>query len=92
MNQRPKKNLAESILARAELYRRGMLFDGMPSLTPDLEMPAPPMDPAAAVAQPPAPGAEQTEGAAPANPGLANQLVAGAVSGQTPLQSIVAPK
>lgn len=90
MNQRPKKNLAESILARAELYRRGMLFDGMPSITPGLEMPAQPMDPTAVVAQPPAPGGEQV--APPANPMLSDQLVAGAVSGQSPLQSIVAPK
>ncbi len=90
MNQ-PRKNLAESVLARAELYRRGMLFDGVPQFTsPALEMPAPPAttEPGA----PPAPGSATTEGAgAPAVPGAADALTAGALAGQSPLETLLQP-
>jgi hypothetical protein len=89
MNQ-PRKNLAESVLARAELYRRGMLFDGVPEFTsPALEMPVPPG--AAPAALPATASAAQGEPAAPAVPGAADALTAGAVAGQSPLETMLQP-
>lgn len=88
---RPKKNLAESILARAELFRRGMLFDGVPTMTPDLQLPAAPGVTPAVSGSPEALPGPPGAAAPPQDPALTNQMVAGAVSGQTPLQSIVAP-
>lgn len=85
-----KKNLAESVLARAELYRRGLLFDGVPQFSsPELEMPAPPgSDPAAL---PATASAAPGEPAAMAAPGATDELVAGAVTGTAPLQTLVTP-
>jgi hypothetical protein len=84
MRQQPKKNMAESILARAELFRRGMLFEGVPSFsTADLELPA---GPAAA-----APGADPAADsqALPAVPGATSPLVAGAAEGKPALQTML---
>lgn len=90
MNQ-PKKNLAESILARAELYQRGLMFEGVPSLaSAQLEMPQQPALPSP-VGAPAADSAGQPGAAAPPVPGATDALVAGAVDGQTPLQTILAP-
>ncbi len=36
----PRRNLADSVLARAELFRRGMLFDGVPKYSQPAELPA----------------------------------------------------
>lgn len=84
---KPRKNLTESVLARAELYRRGMMFEGVPSLTPELEMPA---QPGAALA---APAAAPGAAAAPAvaAPGATDELVAGAMSGAAPLETLLQP-
>lgn len=86
MNQ-PKKNLTESVLARAELFRRGLMFDGVPQFsTPDLQMPAPPAADATAAAAPPAAG----PAVAPA-PGVVDELTAGAVAGNSPLETLLQP-
>lgn len=84
----PKKNLAESVLARAEAFRRGLLFDGMPSFGgPDLQLPPAPSG--ATVGAPPPEGAG---GALPAAaPGATDELVAGAVQGNSPLETMVQP-
>ena len=83
----PKKNLAESVLARAELFRSGLMFGGVPSLSgPSLELPAPPD--AGAVA---APTAQPGEVTPPADPAVTNGLVAGAVDNKTPIQTILTP-
>lgn len=91
MNQ-PRKNLAESVLARAELYRRGMMFDGVPKFQPELEMPASPVADADAGAPSPE-GAQPAAGGAapPPVPGAAEALTAGAVSGNTPLETLLQP-
>lgn len=81
----PKKNLAESVLARAELYRRNMLFDGVPAFSADLQLPAAPA--ADAGIAPPDGG----QGAPAPAPGATDELVAGAVEGATPLQTLVTP-
>jgi hypothetical protein len=79
----PKKSMTESVLARAELYRRGLMFEGVPALgvqaplMPALEQPQ---------AAAPAPGQ-----AAPAQPGVTDALVAGAVAGKQPLETLLAP-
>jgi hypothetical protein len=84
---RPRKNLAESVLARAELFRRGMMFGGVPSFANDMEMPAPP-----AVASPEAsPGAADPSQAGPAVPGAGEALADGAVNNQSPLQTLMTP-
>jgi hypothetical protein len=84
----PKKNLAESILARAELFRSGLMFGGVPSLSgPDLQLPAPP-DLGGQAA--PAPGMQQ-QPAPPADPSVTNELVAGSVDNKTPLQTMLTP-
>jgi hypothetical protein len=86
MNQ-PRKNLAESVLARAELFRRGMLFDGVPQFTAQpLEMPAAP-----AVEAPASPGAADPSQALPAVPGAADALTAGAVTGKPALETLLTP-
>lgn len=93
MNQtRPKKNLTESILARAELFRRNMLFDGVPTTQPDLQMPAAPVANAVPTDAQPAGAAEAAGAAAPANPMVTDALVSGAVEGQSPIQTILAPQ
>jgi hypothetical protein len=92
MKQQPKKNMAESILARAELFRRGMLFEGVPSFsTADLELPA---APAAEMPGAPAPAAagpgQEQSGALPAAiPGATDALVAGSVEGNTALETVL---
>ncbi len=86
MNQ-PKKNMAESILARAELFRRGMLFEGVPSFsTADLELPAGPA--AAAPGAPPMP-ATDSQALPAAVPGATDPMVAGAVDNKSTLQTLV---
>ncbi len=81
-----RKNMAESILARAELFRRGMLFEGVPSFsTADLELPAGPA--AAAPGETPAPAGDSQ--ALPAVPGATDALVAGSVDGKSALQTMV---
>ena len=83
----PKKNLAESVLARAELFRSGLMFGGVPSLSgPSLDLPAPPDASAAA-----APAAQPGEVTPPANPAVTNELVAGAVDNKSPLQTMLTP-
>jgi hypothetical protein len=83
----PKKNLTESVLARAELYRRGLMFGSVPAFgTPDPMLPPGPDVSTPVTAQ----GAPQGD-APPAKPGVTNELVAGAVDNKTPLQSIVTP-
>lgn len=90
---RPKKNLTESILARAELFRRGLLFDGVPTTQPDLQLPQMPAVNAAATDAQPAgqAGAAGVSEAPPADPAMTNELVSGAVGGQSPIQTILAP-
>lgn len=96
MNRRPKPNMAESVLARAELFRRGMMFDGVPQMSStELELPA-----EAAGAVPGAEGATMPEGAAatagappavPAGgPATTDELVAGAIKKDSPLETLVA--
>lgn len=89
----PRKNLAESVLARAELFRRGMMFDGVPQFTsPTLEMPAPPgADPAALPATASAAPGEPAAEPGAAVPGAADALTAGAVAGQSPLETMLQP-
>lgn len=88
---KPRPNLAESVLARAELYRRGLLFEGVPKFGESLELPA-----AAAAGSPasPAPGIaaepSQSSPAAPV-PGATDPLVAGAVEGKPPLETMLDP-
>lgn len=90
MNNKPRPNLAESVLARAELFRRGALFDGVPKFGEPLELP-----PAAAAGLPgtapaaPA-GPSQSPEAAPV-PGATDELVAGAVTGTPPLETLLQP-
>ncbi len=88
--KKPKPNMTESVLARAELFRRGVLFNGVPQMaTTELEVPAQPgADPATAVAPPP--GA--TDPAAPpaGGPGTTDELVAGAIMHDSPLETLVA--
>lgn len=94
MNKKPKPNMTESVLARAELYRRGMMFEGVPQMsTTELELPAgtagaAPGDAAAAAA----PAAEsQALPAVPAGtPETTDELVAGAVKQESPLETMVA--
>jgi len=89
MNQ-PKKNMAESVLARAELYRRGLMFDGVPQFS-DATLQLPPGPDAAAPAASPGTPADGLGGAPAAAPGAADALVAGAVAGQSPLETVVTP-
>lgn len=85
----PKKNLAESILARAELYRRGMMFDGVPSFaTAELELPAAAAPDAGAQLPAESDPVNGQQAAGPA-PGATAPLVAGAVDGKSPLQSML---
>jgi hypothetical protein len=89
MNQ-PRKNLAESVLARAELFRRGMMFDGVPQFTSQpLEMPPPP----AADESMALPGSSGAEGGGipAAVPGAADALTAGAVGGKPALETLLTP-
>lgn len=83
MNKKPKPNMTESVLARAELFRRGMMFAGVPQMsTTELETPALPEMPGAAdpgAADPAAP-------AAPVDPGTTDELVAGALKNESPLE------
>jgi len=83
--KKPKPNMTESILARAELFRRNMLFDGVPQMaTTELELPA------ADAALPAAPPTAEP-GAVPAGgPGTTDELVAGAIKHDTPLETLVA--
>lgn len=90
--KKPKPNMTESILARAELFRRGMLFDGVPQMaTTELEMPAAGIPGEAAT-----PAATGTDPAAPLSavpagtPETTDELVAGAVKHDTPLETLVA--
>ncbi len=92
MNRKPKPNMTESILARAELFRRGMMFDGVPQMaTTELEVPPTP----AAGAISPAPSQEgavpATGAAVPAGtPETTDELVAGAIKHDSPLETMVA--
>lgn len=88
---KPRPNLAESVLARAELYRRGLMFDGVPSYQPEMQLPAAAAvgaPGAAATSQPAAPSQSQP---AVAVPGATDALVAGAVEGKAPLETILEP-
>ncbi len=86
----PRKNMTESILARAEAYRLGVLFDGVPKFTqPGLEMPAPP---AADAGTPPA-GTASADGADSAQPAPNGQpVVDGVIEGRSPLESLAVPQ
>jgi hypothetical protein len=91
MRAKPKPNMTESVLARAELYRRGMMFAGVPQMSStELELPAAgiPGD-AAAV-----PGAADPAAPLPAvpagTPETTDELVAGAIKHESPLETIVA--
>lgn len=86
----PRPKMVQSVLANAELYRRGMLFEGVPSQEPELELPPqagaegnPVQNGSPAIAQPAAAvpaGDDQTT----------DQLVAGAVENKSPLETMVA--
>jgi hypothetical protein len=81
----PKKSMTESVLARAELYRRGLMFEGVPAL--GVQAPLMPALEAPQGAPAPAPGQQ----AAPAQPGVTDALVAGAVAGKQPLETLLQP-
>jgi hypothetical protein len=90
----PRKNLTESVLARAEAYRAGMLFDGVPKFsTPPMQMPAAPAAADAAATDPqagtaPAAGAPGAEMPAPGGEAVVN----GAIEGKSALQSLAVPQ
>lgn len=88
--KKPKPNMTESILARAELFRRGMLFDGVPQMqTAELEMPSAEGAPGAAI--PGASAGTPAPGAVPAGtPETTDELVAGAIKHESPLETLVA--
>lgn len=90
MSNRPKVNLSESVLARAELFRRGMLFEGVPSFDQPLQMPAPPAGTDSGASSPGVAGPSPAGAPAPV-PGAADALTAGAVKGDTPLETLLAP-
>lgn len=84
----PRRNLADSVLARAELFRRGMLFDGVPKYSEPAALPAAPGGEAAAPPTAgPAPGA-----AAPPVEGATDSMVAGAAKGQPLLNTMLDPQ
>jgi hypothetical protein len=86
--KKPRPNMTESILARAELFKRGMLFDGVPQMsTTELEIPAVEGAPGAAL-----PGAEPapTDAVPAGAPGTTDELVAGAIKHDSPLEVLVA--
>lgn len=90
--KRPKPNMTESVLARAELYRRGMMFDGVPQMsTTELELPAAGIPGEAAT--PPATGtdpAAQPPAVPAGTPETTDELVAGAIKQESPLETMVA--
>ncbi len=84
----PRKNLTESVLARAEAYRAGMLFDGVPKFsTPPVQMPAAPAAADAAATDPQA-GTAPAAGAPGAMPAPGGE----AVVNKSALQSLAVPQ
>jgi hypothetical protein len=89
--------MTESVLARAELFRRGMMFDGVPQMSStELELPAGTAEAAPGGEGAAMPGADpaadsQALPAVPAGtPETTDELVAGAVKHESPLETMVA--
>lgn len=91
MNRKPKPNMTESILARAELFRRGLMFDGVPQMA-STELELPPPDAGSISPAPSQEGVVPASGAAvPAgDAGTTDEIVAGAIKHDSPLETIVA--